>query len=290
MTLAAVFLQFVLAIPVELVAMFIGQVSGGPRVSAMEHPGLIALVNLASLGAVIAWGVYQNGAPWHVVLPLRPLRPAQLLAIVITILGGVILISEVDNVFRRLLPMPEVIVEVFRKLFHHPKHAWAAALAIVIVAPVTEEPLFRGLILRGLLARSRTGTAVLLSAALFGLAHLNPWQFVSAALLGVLFGWWYVRTRSLVPGLIGHALANGLVLSATSLPFRVQGFNDTQTYAVPVLQPLWFDAIGVALTALGLGLFHRWTPREPPAPPGMAAALPDQSGPVERPPEPDAVS
>ena len=42
--------------------------------------------------------------------------------------------------------------------------------------------------------------------AVIGLIHLNPWQFVPATLLGVLFAWFLLRTGSLVPCLVGHAL------------------------------------------------------------------------------------
>ena len=81
-------------------------------------------------------------------------------------------------------------------------------LAAVVVAPLIEEAVYRGFILGGLLRRYSAPTAILVSAVLFALAHLNPYQFVTAFSGGLLLGWIYVRTRSLWPCVILHALTN----------------------------------------------------------------------------------
>jgi hypothetical protein len=84
------------------------------------------------------------------------------------------------------------------------------ALAVVGGAPVFEELLFRGIILRGLLARMAPGPAIVVSALLFGIAHLDVYQLVSGALLGLPLGWLYVRFRSVLPCIALHAATNGL--------------------------------------------------------------------------------
>jgi membrane protease YdiL (CAAX protease family) len=43
---------------------------------------------------------------------------------------------------------------------------------------------------------------------LFGLVHLNPWQFVTGLIIGIFSGWVYYRTRSLSFSIIIHASAN----------------------------------------------------------------------------------
>ncbi|MBN2506649.1 MAG: CPBP family intramembrane metalloprotease [Verrucomicrobia bacterium] len=265
MTLAFVGLQFALGMPFQVVQAAAGLASGAGPGPAMVHPAILAWVNVLAIGAVIAWGLHWNRAPWHVVLPLRRIPWGAVGAVLVTTAGGVMVLSEVDNLFRRVLPMPEFVERFFMEMFHHPEHAWATALLMVIVAPATEEPLFRGVILRGILGRNGPVRAVLVSSLLFGLAHLNPWQFVSATLLGVVFGWWYLRTRSLLPGLIGHALVNAVVVAAPNLPFQTEGFNVPPPAGTSTLQPLWFDAVGVTLALAGFWLFRRATPT-PPAP------------------------
>ena len=66
--------------------------------------------------------------------------------------------------------------------------------------------MFRGVILRGFLARYKPVTAILVSSLLFGLLHMNPYQFVAAMILGVIFAWLVLRTGSLWPSVFGHVL------------------------------------------------------------------------------------
>ena len=84
----------------------------------------------------------------------------------------------------------------------------ATTLVGCVIAPVVEEMLFRGIVLRGFLHRYGRAQAIWGSAALFGLAHLNIYQFVAALLIGALSGWLYLRGRSLVPCIALHAAYN----------------------------------------------------------------------------------
>ena len=60
----------------------------------------------------------------------------------------------------------------------------------------------------------RPGMAILLSALIFGLIHVNPAQVPFAFCLGLVFGWLYYRTGSIIPGMIGHFLNNSLATIA----------------------------------------------------------------------------
>ena len=84
----------------------------------------------------------------------------------------------------------------------------ATTLLGCVIAPVVEEMLFRGVILRGFLQRYQRSHAIWGSAALFGLPHLNVYQLVAALCLGAVSGWLYERSRSLVPCIALHASYN----------------------------------------------------------------------------------
>lgn len=87
------------------------------------------------------------------------------------------------------------------------------AIALVcVLAPVLEEMLFRGVILRAFLLRYPSGTAIVHSAAIFGLAHMNIYQFVSALTMGLVLGWLYERTRSLFPCIVLHSASNSTIV------------------------------------------------------------------------------
>lgn len=97
---------------------------------------------------------------------------------------------------------------------------WVNFVCVSILAPICEEWLCRGMILRGLLNYRRKddsrgmkpGWAIFLSALIFGLIHLNPWQALPAIVLGVLFGYVYWRTGSLKLTMLMHCFNNTLAL------------------------------------------------------------------------------
>jgi len=215
------------------------------------------------------------------VCALRRVSGPALASVIVGSAGAIIVLSEVDNLVQFVLPAPDWIVRIFNELSAPSEHFWASVFLLVIVAPLTEEVMFRGLILRAFLRRFRVGAAFLLSSMLFGLVHLNPWQFFSAFALGLMFAWWYARTGSLVPSMLGHALANAMVVGNASLPFKVRGFNAGDSFANADLQPAWFDALGVLLLAAGLWLFYRATPATRPGvePPSEPEPPPLPSGP-----------
>jgi len=81
---------------------------------------------------------------------------------------------------------------------------------VCLLAPIAEELVFRGAALRVLLEwkTERRWLMISLSALLFAVAHMNPAQFVHPFLIGLLLGWMYERTRSVLPGIIFHWINN----------------------------------------------------------------------------------
>ena len=81
-------------------------------------------------------------------------------------------------------------------------------LASCVVVPVTEELLFRGIILRRAVMMSGEKMGILCSALLFGIIHMNLVQFLYAAVLGVLLAILVLKTKKVSLTIIGHASAN----------------------------------------------------------------------------------
>lgn len=82
-------------------------------------------------------------------------------------------------------------------------------LSIGLLAPLAEELVFRGAILRSLLQWTKQPwVAIAISAIFFAAAHLNPAQLPHAFLVGLLLGWMYYRTDSIVPCVVYHWVNN----------------------------------------------------------------------------------
>ncbi|MFN8356239.1 MAG: type II CAAX endopeptidase family protein [Spirosomataceae bacterium] len=105
------------------------------------------------------------------------------------------------------IPMPEVIRKMFEDLF---KNTLVSFALISIIGPIMEELLMRGIILKGFLQRYTPQQSILWSALLFGVIHLNPWQFITAFMMGLVLGWIYYKTNSLWPCIFAHILNNSL--------------------------------------------------------------------------------
>lgn len=122
------------------------------------------------------------------------------------------------------------------------KEPWGY-VAVGILAPLAEEVVFRGAILRtllGIMSKKNHWVAIMISAAIFGVVHANLAQFINALLMGLLLGWMYYRTGSLVPGILLHwvnntmayVLANIMPQSDGKLIDLFHGDEKTMYYAV----------------------------------------------------------
>ena len=270
LVLAVFLLQGALAMPAMLAGILIHR----PLVVV---PAVIGGINLLAIGAVLAWGKWWTQSPLRELFPFRALAPRLLLPVLLTVLGLTILASEAGNALQRLLPMPRVIEDMFRDLVDAREGFAGSAFLLVLVAPLTEELLFRGLILRGLLRKYSVRKALVASSILFTLLHANPWQVVTPMALGLVLGWWFVRTRSLTPCLAGHALLNALALTSTSFPYQIRGYNLMATPGdIAEFQPWWFNLAGLALLLAGLWSFHRFAPPASPPPPPVITTLPPE--------------
>jgi hypothetical protein len=102
-------------------------------------------------------------------------------------------------------PLPNIIEEELDMILRERM----GYLIVGLLAPLAEELVFRGAILRSLLKwNSRPWVAIVISAALFSAAHLNPAQIPHTFLIGLLLGWMYWRTDSIVPGVVFHWVNN----------------------------------------------------------------------------------
>ena len=85
-------------------------------------------------------------------------------------------------------------------------------LAVGLLAPLSEEIVLRGAILKELLKSPKLSPwgAIAISALFFALIHMNPAQMPHAFVIGLLLGWMYWRTGSILPGVAYHWANNSI--------------------------------------------------------------------------------
>jgi membrane protease YdiL (CAAX protease family) len=128
------------------------------------------------------------------------------------------LIGFINQAVDKVLPAPTWFWELFERILNNNYGFWGAAYKVVLVAPIVEETLFRGIIMYGLMRNYKSWYAILLSGILFSLFHLNPWQMTYTFFLGLLLGWLMVRTKSLPLTILVHSINNLIVLFSISFP------------------------------------------------------------------------
>lgn len=103
--------------------------------------------------------------------------------------------------------LPDIMEQTFLIWKDYP----LGIVAIAIMAPILEELLFRGAIMRHLLAQGkRPQVAILISALIFGLVHINPAQVLFAFMFGILLGWVLYHSGSLFPCILIHFINNSI--------------------------------------------------------------------------------
>jgi membrane protease YdiL (CAAX protease family) len=267
--LVAVFLG--VQIGVGAASMFVAGVMAALRKTgapaAQMSPAAILAANVCAFAAVAFWAFAKTRGRWREILLGGRTGPASWLAALVLLPGVTLLVIEGSNLLQLVWPVPASMAKMMQEVTDLSAHPVLAVLLLVVLAPIGEEFLFRGIMLRGLLERMRPWRAVWLTTLFFAVMHLNPWQVPAAVGFGLLCGWVFLRTRSLSLCILLHLLNNAAALLVGRLPWRVAGLNDESGRAE--LLPWWFVAGGTVLLVLGGWLFARTTRdqlRPPPLP------------------------
>ena len=137
---------------------------------------------------------------------------------------------------------PEWFEKAMEQIMDAP--VWITLISVSVFAPLFEEWLCRGLVLRGLLQRTNPVSAIMISAVFFAVLHMNPWQALPAFILGVLFGFVYYKTGSLKLTMLMHCVNNTMAVAFSKIPSleEAEGFAE-------VLSPWAYAGIFVACLA-----------------------------------------
>ena len=84
----------------------------------------------------------------------------------------------------------------------------ALVVLTVVIAPLAEEIMFRGVLYPGLRDRFNPYAAGIVSSLVFAVFHGEPFVFVPIFMLGVMLAWITEMTRSIWPAILGHAVFN----------------------------------------------------------------------------------
>jgi len=177
----------------------------------LYQPWIKVPVFLGSTLFILYLGYIFSGLSFKQVFSFKLFNFLIIPSMVIAFAGLQYFLNEINIQFEKILPPPSWFMELFARLFDSDLGVWGGILRIVIIAPIVEELIFRGVIMSGFSRIYHPVFAIFFSALLFALFHLNPWQFPAAFALGLILGWIRIRTDSVLACIAGHAIHNGLV-------------------------------------------------------------------------------
>ncbi len=215
---------FIVSIPISLIAGII--MSKIPAAKSWIMLASYALQFVCTLAAVMIWHKQRNFDTEKFPIVIIPI------AILLTIS-----LSVISDALVALIPMPDVIARMFADAV---SLDLAGYLTVGVIAPVLEEMLFRGVILAALLRYYKPAKAIIWSAVIFGIAHLNPWQFIAAFIVGCAIGWIFWKTRNIWVGIAMHWVNNtvSFAISCTTDDINVSVYDlmgSPQTYVALIV-------------------------------------------------------
>lgn len=222
------------------------------RTLDLSIPQLNALATLLANGILLAFVAHYRGTTYRdIIHPSRSsywstlvlVVPPVLLLVPAILLLDTVLISFLESILSLSVWEEKAFTDMVSGNL-------AAAISICILAPLFEEMIFRGVLLRGFLAQHTRWAAISFSALFFGVAHFNIYQFALAFLLGLLLGWLFERSRSLIPCIALHAAINTCV-------FVLSTPQEQSTQSVLPTDSIGWWLIATALAFIGVLALRR---------------------------------
>lgn len=147
-----------------------------------------------------------------------------------------------------IVPMPDSVKQIYANMLSN--MVWTS-LSVAVAAPLAEEFLLRGTILRGMLYHSTPLKAILWSAFYFALIHMNLYQALGAFLMGLFIGWIYYKTGTLWLAILIHFVNNGSSVLFTVLNPEM----DVETTLMDIITDSWGIEAYIAIFTLSVAVF-----------------------------------
>ena len=191
----------------------------------LDPRATVVVAQLVGLLGLSLWLARLMKIPIREAFALRPAEPVHWYmalgaAIPLQAAGGAIQFAIVNRLAEDS-PLRRMMEEVVRQFVATETgfDLLMLFLAAVVTAAICEEFLFRGLLLQLLRRRSGWISAIIASAALFAVFHLNPIVLLPVGLVGAYLAALVWRSGSLYPAILAHGLNNGIALFGMPLIF-----------------------------------------------------------------------
>ncbi|MCA2980054.1 MAG: CPBP family intramembrane metalloprotease [Myxococcaceae bacterium] len=224
----------------------------------LQLNGVASVVGgLVALGGTTLVALATSGREWRSATGLLTFRPGDVaLGVVLGVTNALSLSAWLGALSTAVFP--KVLVELFdtgamlKQMVTNPLERAAMVLAVAVLAPLAEELLFRGVLVRGLVERLSPLATAVVSGFIFSAYHLDPVGFLPRFAIGIMLALLVLKSGSLWPAIAAHAANNALALGTLEA-----GLEDSDL-------PVWVGLASlVVLLATGAWLKTRPTVEGP---------------------------
>lgn len=190
--------------------------------------------------------------------PVDSLKKSQLNTAFLFVIGIVMVLSAqlLCDGFTRWLPeISPMMKEQMEALMKNADMLSLITLTCVL-APIFEETVFRGIVCRGIAKNYGPVWGIMVSAVFFGAIHLNVTQAVPAFVLGVVFGYVYLRTGSLKLTMAMHCANNAFAVYTSRFCPELEGF-DSLADVLPTAQYIILVSAAFVLLMIGINIIRK---------------------------------
>ncbi|WP_432404557.1 CPBP family intramembrane glutamic endopeptidase [Wukongibacter sp. M2B1] len=204
--------QFVLYILVGIIIEYTGLEQVAPYVGMLKE----LIINILIVYWIIK--IFRCKEEFKLKVRNKP-RVKEYLFAIVFLFAHLFIFSNTVGLLIDKIQVSEWVIEAFDEMLVNP---FIAFVSICVFAPVFEEIIFRGIILEQLSKRYGMATSLIVSGFIFGLIHFNLHQGANAFFIGIIIGFIYLKTNSLLLCMFWHFANNFLVfMSAMYLSSNV---------------------------------------------------------------------
>jgi len=162
---------------------------------------------------------YKNDYSYKKYFKLNNISNKILFPLVVFSIGVFILSDAIDRIINIFIQVPSFYSEVLDMLRWNDVYSFLIIIiSVVVIAPIIEEMIFRGLLLRGLEKKYKSVVlSVIYSSILFAVIHVLPSLFIQIFLIGMILGFLSIKFNSIFPGIVLHSINNLLTLLLLNL-------------------------------------------------------------------------
>ena len=201
-------------------------------------------------GVILVPPIYFLTIKEQPILESLRIKTVSLLTIKFTLIfsaGVLIVFDTLDRIIHKFIPPPDYIIDLGEIMRPDSTLGYIFLfLAVVIIAPIGEEIVFRGFLQRFLERYWKDVTrAVLVTSLFFAMIHFNPFWTIQIYLLGVILGFLAWKTKSVIPSIILHIINNGSAFILANIDEDIIGFY------------LWKDQVSPIFILLAVFLIYK---------------------------------